>query len=112
VAIDVRGRLQVVAGLVPEDGRAEYLRGLRGNAHTLFEGLYDPIQPGEPLEGQFNFEETDDDAPHSPLEIRWNRSFATLTSLHGRLVEIDGDAVHHIFGDLIKFLITWVPLDE
>ena len=98
---EIRDRLQIVAAMVPELERVSYLAGLRESAHGIFTGsLYDEIAPGT-LEG-WNFDETDEGAPHSPWAVNWQRSFAGLRSLQGRLALISEDEVKSVFGPLIN----------
>lgn len=67
-----RNRLQIVASMVPETGRDNYLKGFTENAYNLFaNNLYDEV--GADLEG-FTFDLNDEDAPHYPLPIFWHRA--------------------------------------
>lgn len=103
VIMDIRGRLQLVAGLVPDDERRlEYLAILRADAYALFADTYDEVGPG--AISDWNFEEDDDDAPHSPLPIRWSRGWYGLLSLQQRMVQVDYSEVHSVYGELIEFL--------
>ncbi len=79
-AYEIRERLKMVSALVPETNRDEYLSGFRQDAWDLFtQYLFDELPEGE-LEG-FNFDLDDPESPHNPLEINWNRGFASLTKL-------------------------------
>lgn len=99
---DIRGRLQLVAGLVPDDERRiEYLGALRADAYALFEDTYDQVDPGEISD--WSFEEDDDNAPHSPLPIRWNRGWYGLLSLQQRMVQVDEAEVTAVYGALQDF---------
>lgn len=101
--IDIRERLQIVSGLTPDTETISYLERLRANAWILFaDTQYDEIEAGDIIGDRWNFEESDDTAPHSPWAIQWNRSFTGLQSLHGRLAEIDSNQVAMIFGPLIE----------
>ncbi|MCY0964708.1 MinD/ParA family ATP-binding protein [Parathalassolituus penaei] len=101
--IDIRERLQIVSGLTPDTETISYLERLRANAWNLFaDTQYDEIKPGELMADGWNFEESDDTAPHSPWAIQWNRSFTGLQSLYGRLAKIDSNQVAMIFGPLIE----------
>lgn len=118
VAPQIRERLQVVGALVPELDRAGYLAGLREHAYEIFvDTLYDEIAPTEigevglgpngkwqvdGLREGWNFDETDDAAPHHPWVVKWHRSFAGLVSLQGRLAAIDTQEVESVFGALIN----------
>ncbi|MBF0261061.1 MAG: AAA family ATPase [Magnetococcales bacterium] len=69
---EFRDRLQIVASMVPETGRANYLKSFTENAYNLFaNNLYD--EAGADLEG-FSFDLNDEDAPHYPLPIFWHRA--------------------------------------
>ncbi len=103
VITKIRGRLQLVAGLVPDDERRlEYLAALRADAYSLFADTYDEVEPGAISE--WNFEEDDDNAPHTPLPIRWNRGWYGLLSLQQRMVQVDESEVQSVYGELIEFL--------
>ena len=103
VITKIRGRLQLIAGLVPDDERRlEYLVALRADAYLLFADTYDEVEPGAISE--WNFEEDDDDAPHTPLPIRWNRGWYGLLSLQQRMVQVDESEVQSVYGELIDFL--------
>jgi hypothetical protein len=99
----IRERLQIVSGLTPDTDTAHYLEQLRENAWNIFtDTQYDDIKPGEVIGDSWNFEESDDTAPHSPWAVHWHRSFTGLQSLHGRLFEIDTKQVDMIFGQVIN----------
>src|SRR5690606_32623497 len=103
VITDIRDRLQLVAGLVPDDERRlDYLSALRIDAYGLFESTYDQVEAGEV--GSWSFEEGDDNAPHAPLSIRWNRGWYGLLSLQQRMVQIDKEEVESVYGKLLDFV--------
>ena len=103
VITKIRGRLQLIAGLVPDDERRlEYLAALRADAYLLFAETYDEVEPGAISE--WNFEEDDDNAPHTPLPIRWNRGWYGLLNLQQRMVQVDESEVKSVYGELIEFL--------
>ena len=103
VITEIRNRLQLVAGLVPDDERRlEYLGALRADAYALFEDTYDQVGAGEISD--WSFEEDDDNAPHAPLPIRWNRGWYGLLSLQQRMVQVDENEVNAVYGALIDFL--------
>ena len=106
VAEQIRERLKIVAAMVPELERVSYLEGLRENAYSIFlDTLYDEIAPAPAISTEtpegWSFDEADEGAPHYPLTVHWNRGFASLRSLHGRLAGIDTLEVQSIFGSLI-----------
>lgn len=105
VAQDIRERLQVVGAMIPELGAAEYFSGLRERGYDLFtEELYDEIPPGEVTGERWNFDETDEGAPHYPWAVHWHRGFAALRSLHTRLESIGEQEVNIVFGSMIENL--------
>ncbi|MFY8092830.1 MAG: MinD/ParA family ATP-binding protein [Niveispirillum sp.] len=107
----VRERLQLIAGLVPDDDRREaYLSELRAESHTLFMDVYDAIPPGE-VEG-WNFEEDDETAPHAPIQIRWNRGWFGMNSLRQRIAQVDETDVKLVFGKFLDFLDRAVNRDN
>ena len=114
VTDQIRDRLQIVGAIAPELNRAEYLEGLRENSYKVFiSTLYDELAPTEAgdvngvwrvkeLSDGWSFDESDETAPHHPWAVNWNRGFAGLRSLHGRLAEIDSKEVEQVFGALIS----------
>jgi hypothetical protein len=105
VAQTIRERLQVVAAKIPELGTVDYVDELRELSFDLFtDELYDAIPPGEIVGEHWNFDLADDGAPHQPWLIRWNRGFAALRSLHGRLKGIDPQEVQAVFGPFLDGL--------
>lgn len=108
VITDIRDRLQLVAGLVPDDERKpEHLKAFRQDAYKLFESIYDELGPGE-TEG-FNFEQDDKNAPHNPLAIRWNRGWYGLLSLQERLENVNESDMNAVYGELLDFFDRALP---
>lgn len=72
-----RDKLQIVAAMVPETDRDNYLDEFRENAYRLFlDHLYEEEHPDDDLERDaFNYSLTDDDAPHTPWCVYWSRAF-------------------------------------
>lgn len=69
-----RGNLKIVAGMVPELGREDYIIRCRESAYTLFsDTIYEEAGANE--YDKFNFSLSDDAAPHFPIEILWNMTF-------------------------------------
>jgi hypothetical protein len=101
----IRECLQLVGAMIPETDAAEYFAGLRERGYDLFtEELYDEVPPGEVLVERWNFDESDEGAPHYPWAVRWHRGFAALRSMHTRLESIDAQEVNTVFGSLIDNL--------
>ncbi|MBF0309417.1 MAG: ParA family protein [Magnetococcales bacterium] len=68
-----REKLQIVAGMIPETGRAAYMKRFREHAWDLFrDNLYEVEE--DVNRGAFNFDLKADDAPHSPLLVFWHRA--------------------------------------
>lgn len=120
VTQDIRERLQIVAAMVPETDKIDYLMSLRENSYNLFaDNLYDEIEAAPSgtvgpttngiikwkvnslVEG-WNFDSSDEGAPHNPWAIQWHRSFTGTLTLHGRLATIDENSIKSIFGPLIE----------
>ncbi|MEW6235688.1 MAG: AAA family ATPase [Candidatus Omnitrophota bacterium] len=69
----LRERLQIVASMIPETGREEYVNRFRTNAWDLFRNhLYEEAEPNMP--DAFSFDIDDEDAPHYPLLVFWHRA--------------------------------------
>ena len=80
LAIKVRERLSMVSALTPEIGTAQYLKGFRERSWDLFRTVYDEVPAAAAVE-TFSFDLDDDEAPHRPVPILWNRGLAAGTSL-------------------------------
>lgn len=108
-AREIRERLQCVGAMIPDDeGRVEYFDSLREHAWAAFSELYDEVPAGAATAELFNYDETDESAPHYPWPVKWSRSFAAIQSLHTRLDRVDADAVQSIFGELIGRLTVLI----
>jgi hypothetical protein len=69
----VRERLQVVAAMVPETNREDYLKRFREHAWDVFrEHLYEEAPPDST--DAFNFDLNDEEAPHYPWPFFWHRA--------------------------------------
>jgi len=77
---EFRHKLQVVAGMVLETGRDEYLKRFRENSWDLFrEYLYD--ETGAQTADVFSFDLDSEEAPHYPLPVYWNRALQEFDPL-------------------------------
>jgi len=77
---EFRQRLQIVAGMVPETGRDQYLKRFRENSWDLFrEHLYD--EAAAQVTDVFSFDLDSMEAPHYPLPIFWNRALQEFDPL-------------------------------
>jgi len=76
----IRGRLQMVAGLIPDTGIDIYLESFKENAWDLFrDNLYDEVEV-EDLD-PFSYDLKDEEAPHVPLRIFWHRGLMEFDPL-------------------------------
>ena len=81
LATAIRERLSIASALTPELDTERYLQGFRQRAWDLFrEHLYDEVDPSSPGD-EFSFGLDDEDAPHRPAPILWNRGLAAGASL-------------------------------
>ncbi len=100
----IRERLRVVASMVPETGRAEYLSAFREASWDLFrEHLYDEVVEGA-LDG-FSYDLMDDAGPHAPLLTYWSRGFASLSNL----VSLDPQLVETAYGPFLDGIQELLP---
>jgi hypothetical protein len=113
VVQQIRERLQIVAAMIPDDERRiAYVEDLQAQAQAIFtEHIYDEV-PAESEGDYFNFDESDESAPHYPWLIRWNTGFSALVSLHNRLEMLDEDTVKLVFGSLINHLLPVVGVNN
>lgn len=82
LAPNIRERLSIVSALTPELNTDAYLSGFRERAWDLFrDHLYDKVKPSSESDDAFTFDIDDEDAPHNPIAIHWNRGLAPGTSL-------------------------------
>lgn len=110
----IRERLQIVAALVPEQNKIDYLKTMQDSAYNLFAATqYDEVPAGKVLTNDYwHFESADINAPHYPWSVNWHSSFMSLNTLHGRLVEIDVVAVKAIFGELVQGVEQMLNLEK
>lgn len=82
---ELRNRFRIVASMVPEVGRKQYLTGFTQNAWDLFRDyLYEETDYED--RDFFSFDLKDEDAPHHPLPIFWHRAlqeFNPIASEYG-----------------------------
>lgn len=109
----VRERLRLVRALFPETDQRLRSERFQMHAYDLFaQHLYDIIEPKPETDGLerpdddadlFSFALDDDDAPHSPLTIRWNARFMEFDPIgqHGR-GEMDDTDIDLAFGPFIR----------
>ena len=101
LATAIRERLSIASALTPELDTERYLQGFRQRAWDLFrEHLYDEVDPSSPGD-EFSFGLDDDDAPHRPAPILWNRGLAAGASL--RDPEKKTPAVRQAYAAFLKW---------
>lgn len=99
-----RQRLQMVASLVPETGRDEYLRRYGEHAWDVFrDQLYDDAGPDD-LEA-FSFDLHDEAAPHAPWPIFWHRALQEFDPAEGG---IDARTAQESLGRFMELADQWV----
>ena len=109
VAEEIRDRLQIIGAMIPEVDSDKYLDGLCERAWDIFrDSLYDEISVDKAESNPFSYDKGEESAPHFPWKIRWNRSFASLQSIHYRMLATDGGEVDSVFGPLIDGLLPIV----
>lgn len=81
LATEIRERLSIVSALTPERDTAPYLQGFRERSWDLFRSVYDEVPPAEDAGDAYSFDLHDDEAPHHPVPILWNRGLAAGASL-------------------------------
>jgi len=97
---DFRQRLRMVAGMVPETRREEYLKRFCGNSWDLFrEHLYDEARPEDP--DAFSFDLADQDAPHYPLPVFWHRALQEFDPVKSE-TGMDEKTAQEAMGDFIN----------
>jgi cellulose biosynthesis protein BcsQ len=103
-ASEIQERLQIVGALIPELNSDEYINQFTEKSWDLFrEKLYEEISPGNPEDERFSFDKDDNDAPHYPKTIRWNRGFAVLPNLYQQLRQQGlKDQIQGFFGNFIE----------
>ena len=115
----IREQFQLVGAMMPTwyDQIQQAKEELFEQSYNLFlESLYDE-QPATNIDPEdlypFSFALEDSNAPHYPLFIPWNQSFAAIQSHHARLEGVDPRAVELVFGELIadlkELLEGWAP---
>jgi hypothetical protein len=74
----IRERIIMVNALFPEAGQEKAIQSYLEHSYDLFSSMmYEEIKPGDEIAGSeaFNFEMSDESAPHYPLRILWNARF-------------------------------------
>jgi len=96
-----RQNLKMVAGMVPELGRMDYLARCRESAYNLFlETIYEETVADDL--NTFNFDLNDDAAPHFPLEILWNISFQEFNPQSEDYFKTNGALLTACYGNFLQ----------
>ena len=99
LAASIRGRLSIVSALTPELDTERYLRAFREKAWSLFrDGLYGTVEPAGDGGHPDSFDLADDEAPHHPLPIHWNRGLAAGASLQ----DLEASTVAQAYGTFLR----------
>lgn len=99
LATSIRERLFIVSALTPELDTELYLQRFQQKAWSLFrDHLYDETAPDDTGD-EFSFGLDDEEAPHYPIPIHWNRGLAAGTSLRF----LDRAAVHQAYAAFLKW---------
>ena len=106
LAPGIRERLSVVSALTPEVDTPQYLRGFRERSWDLFRTVYDEVPPAGGAGDAFSFDLDDDDAPHHPVPILWNRGLAAGASL--RDLPSEEPAVAQAYGRFLRHFDTLI----
>ena len=96
-----RENLKIVAGMVPELGREDYISRCRESAYDLFlETIYEETA-AEELD-RFNFASGDNSAPHFPVEILWNISFQEFNPQAEDYFRINDAQLNACYGNFLQ----------
>lgn len=107
---EFRKKLQIVAGTIPETGRDEYLKRFRENSWDLFrEHLYD--EAGAQTTDVFSFDVDNEEAPHYPLPVYWNRALQEFDPLRNN-IGIDEQIAEAAMGKFMNEAETMVFKEE
>ncbi len=99
-----RDNLKIVASMVPEIDRANYLEGCRQSAYDLFaDTLYEETSNED--EDEFNFDEKAIDAPHYPLKFYWHRAFQEFDPVSNSEI-FNENSVLEAYGSFLKDLTS------
>jgi hypothetical protein len=103
MAQEIRERLQLVGAMIPEvESQAYFQKLLEHSWDTFTEWMYDAVPAGIEDADLWNFDQSDESAPHYPWSIRWHRGFAALQSIHAKLNEVAPVEVESVFGPLVN----------
>ncbi|MDD5276063.1 MAG: cellulose synthase operon protein YhjQ/BcsQ [Methylovulum sp.] len=96
-----RNNLKIVAGMIPELGREDYLSRCRESAYNLFlETIYEETAAEE--FDTFSFDIDDSLAPHFPVEILWNISFQEFNPQSADYFKTNGAQLSACYGNFLQ----------
>lgn len=96
--------LQIVAGMIPETNRDNYIQSFKEHAWDLFRNIYDEVDEQNNLEA-FNFNLDDASAPHYPIPIFWHRALQEFNPNNGGInKETAIEAFRHFFSGADQLL--------
>lgn len=91
-----RTNLQIIAGMVPDTGRDDYLQGFKEHAWDVFrDNLYDATGPDDL--NTFSFDLDDESAPHAPVPIFWHRALMEFDPAQGGIDRKTADEALSLF---------------
>ena len=96
-----RENLKIVAGMVPELGREDYISRCRESAYDLFLNTIYEETTAEELD-RFNFAPGDNSAPHFPAEILWNITFQEFNPQSEGYFRINGAQLSACYSNFLQ----------
>ncbi len=96
-----RENLKIVAGIIPELGREDYLSRCKESAYDLFSETIYETSDAEAIDN-FNFQPSDDTAPHYPIEILWNIVFQEFNPQVEDYFKINGNQISACYGNFLQ----------
>jgi hypothetical protein len=105
-----RENLKIVAGLIPELGRDDYISKCRESAYNLFsDTIYEETKSEE--FDTFNYALGDNTAPHFPVEIFWNITFQEFNPESEDYFRINATQLNACYGNFLQ-IATQLALSE
>jgi len=98
--LNFRDRLKMVAGMVPETEREQYLKRFRSRSWDLFrDHLYEEIDAK--TTDAFSFDLMSEEAPHYPLIVFWNRALQEFDPIATDM-KLDEQIIQAAFGGFLE----------
>lgn len=95
-----RENLKIVAGMVPELGRIDYLSRCKESAYTLFSDTIYEAAEGDEMDS-FNYAINNTEAPHYPIEILWNITFQEFDPKNEEFFNINTKQLDACYGNFL-----------